>query len=55
MTVSEEFMEHCTEGALSIEVWGHRSMGYEPMAGPGWEIDPVSRNTCHCSGAVVIT
>lgn len=24
VTLSEEFLEHCTEGALSIEVWGHR-------------------------------
>ena len=24
ITLSEEFLEHCTDGALSIEVWGHR-------------------------------
>ncbi|XP_048248867.1 kinesin-like protein KIF13B isoform X7 [Haliotis rufescens] len=26
--ISEEFIEHCSEGALSIEVWGHRSQGF---------------------------
>uniref|UniRef100_A0A914XCF0 Kinesin-like protein unc-104 n=1 Tax=Plectus sambesii TaxID=2011161 RepID=A0A914XCF0_9BILA len=26
--VTEEFLEHVTEDALSIEVWGHRSSGY---------------------------
>lgn len=36
--VTEEFIEHCTEGALSIEVWGHRSIGFA-TAVPGWEID----------------
>jgi len=29
VTVSEEFMEYCAEGALSIEVYGHRSAGLE--------------------------
>lgn len=24
VNVTEEFFEHCAEGALSIEVWGHR-------------------------------
>ena len=33
VTVSEEFMEHCSEGALSIEVYGHRSAGLESEAG----------------------
>lgn len=28
MRMSEEFMEACTDGALSIEVWGHRSQGF---------------------------
>jgi kinesin family protein 13 len=32
VTVSEEFMEHCSEGALSIEVYGHRSAGLESEA-----------------------
>eukprot|EP00106_Octopus_bimaculoides_P019860 XP_014787302.1 PREDICTED: kinesin-like protein KIF13A isoform X12 [Octopus bimaculoides] len=26
--VTEEFIEHASEGALSIEVWGHRSPGF---------------------------
>ncbi|XP_012944937.1 kinesin-like protein KIF13A, partial [Aplysia californica] len=26
--ITEEFIEHCSEGALSIEVWGHRSQGF---------------------------
>ncbi|RUS88910.1 hypothetical protein EGW08_003349, partial [Elysia chlorotica] len=26
--ITEEFIEHCSEGALSIEVWGHRSSGF---------------------------
>lgn len=26
--VTEEFMDLCSEGALSIEVWGHRSIGF---------------------------
>jgi len=26
--VTDEFLEHCGEGALSIEVWGHRSTGF---------------------------
>ena len=32
VTVSEEFMEYCAEGALSIEVYGHRSAGLESQA-----------------------
>ncbi len=32
ITVSEEFMEYCAEGALSIEVYGHRSAGIESQA-----------------------
>ena len=27
---TEEFLEHCAEGALSIEVYGHRSAGEMP-------------------------
>ena len=38
--VTEEFMEHCLEGALSIEVWGHRSVGFPNTVG-AWEIDQV--------------
>ena len=30
--VTEEFMEHCSEGALSIEVYGHRSAGFATTA-----------------------
>ncbi|KAL5013425.1 hypothetical protein ScPMuIL_007695, partial [Solemya velum] len=26
--ITEEFIEHCSDGALSIEVWGHRSFGF---------------------------
>lgn len=29
MTVTEEFLEYVQEDALSIEVWGHRSSGFE--------------------------
>ncbi|XP_031830458.1 kinesin-like protein KIF13A isoform X9 [Nomia melanderi] len=36
--VTEEFMEHCAEGALSIEVWGHRSAGFS-RSKPGWEVE----------------
>lgn len=36
--LTEEFIEHCAEGALSIEVWGHRSPGFS-RAKPGWEIE----------------
>ncbi|CAG9581724.1 unnamed protein product [Danaus chrysippus] len=35
--LTEEFIEHCAEGALSIEVWGHRSAGF---GGAGnWEVE----------------
>lgn len=37
INLSEEFLEHCAEGALSIEVWGHRSPGFTTQR-PGWEI-----------------
>ncbi len=30
--VTEEFMEHCAEGALSIEVYGHKSVGFGKTA-----------------------
>ncbi|XP_073985612.1 kinesin heavy chain 73 isoform X1 [Rhodnius prolixus] len=36
--VTEEFIEHCAEGALSIEVWGHRSAGFTRTK-PGWEVE----------------
>ena len=37
VNLSEEFIEHCAEGALSIEVWGHRSAGFSTQKS-GWEI-----------------
>lgn len=30
--ITEEFMEYCAEGALSIEVYGHRSAGFASKA-----------------------
>ncbi|XP_011262990.1 kinesin-like protein KIF13B isoform X5 [Camponotus floridanus] len=36
--ITEEFMEHASEGALSIEVWGHRSAGFS-RSKPGWEVE----------------
>ncbi|XP_054711552.1 kinesin-like protein KIF13A isoform X2 [Uloborus diversus] len=38
INVTEEFVEHCSEGALSIEVWGHRSAGFSSSK-PGWDVD----------------
>lgn len=35
--ITEEFLEHCAEGALSIEVWGHRSAGFSRTK--GWEVE----------------
>ncbi|XP_077522240.1 kinesin heavy chain 73 isoform X2 [Amblyomma americanum] len=35
--MTEEFVEHCAEGALSIEVWGHRSTGFT-SSGHGWDL-----------------
>ncbi|PNF28377.1 hypothetical protein B7P43_G17067 [Cryptotermes secundus] len=35
--VTEEFLEHCSEGALSIEVWGHRCAGFTKSK-EGWEV-----------------
>ncbi|CAH1153752.1 unnamed protein product [Phaedon cochleariae] len=37
VNISEEFVEHCAEGALSIEVWGNRSAGFSKYT-PGWEV-----------------
>lgn len=37
VNVTEEFLEHCAEGALSIEVWGHRSIGFSRSK--GWEVE----------------
>ncbi|KAF5272853.1 hypothetical protein FQR65_LT00449 [Abscondita terminalis] len=36
--ITEEFLEHCAEGALSIEVWGHRSAGFSRTK-LGWEVE----------------
>lgn len=36
--ITEEFLEHCAEGALSIEVWGHRCAGFSRTK-PGWEVE----------------
>jgi kinesin family protein 13 len=36
--VTEEFLEHCSEGALSIEVWGHRCAGFTKSK-EGWEVE----------------
>ncbi|CAN8000086.1 unnamed protein product [Ixodes hexagonus] len=35
--VTEEFVEHCTEGALSVEVWGHRCSGFTSSS-TGWDL-----------------
>ncbi|KAK7582634.1 hypothetical protein V9T40_014079 [Parthenolecanium corni] len=35
--VTEEFIEHCAEGALSIEVWGHRSASHKSK--PAWVVE----------------
>ncbi|XP_053690029.1 kinesin-like protein KIF13B [Sabethes cyaneus] len=37
VTVNEEFLEHCADGALSIEVWGHRSVGFSRAK--DWEVE----------------
>lgn len=37
--LSEEFIEHCAEGALSIEVWGHRGPGPKLEGLPGWHVE----------------
>lgn len=37
VSITEEFLEHCIEGALSIEVWGHRSSGFSKSK--GWEVE----------------
>lgn len=36
--LTEEFVEHCAEGALSIEVWGNRSTGFSKCK-TGWEVE----------------
>ncbi|ELT98482.1 hypothetical protein CAPTEDRAFT_225292 [Capitella teleta] len=39
VVVNDEFLEHCSEGALSIEVWGHHSMGFGSSL--SWEMEQV--------------
>ncbi|KAI8438871.1 hypothetical protein MSG28_011210 [Choristoneura fumiferana] len=38
LALTEELIEHCAEGALSIEVWGHRSAGFSRGRG-NWEVE----------------
>ncbi|XP_018578799.1 kinesin-like protein KIF13B isoform X2 [Anoplophora glabripennis] len=38
VNLSEEYIDHCAEGALSIEVWGNRSAGFSKYK-PGWEVE----------------
>ncbi|XP_077990731.1 kinesin-like protein KIF13A [Glandiceps talaboti] len=38
VNVSEEFIEHALEGSLAVEVWGHRSAGFDTRP-TGWEVD----------------
>ena len=40
VSVSEEFLEHCSEGALSVEVYGHRSSG----AAFAWQVGATIHN-----------
>ena len=40
VSVSEEFLEHCSEGALSVEVYGHRSSG----AAFAWQVGVTIHN-----------
>ncbi|XP_071804732.1 kinesin-like protein KIF13A isoform X3 [Asterias amurensis] len=42
VNVSEDFIEHALEGSLAIEVWGHRSGGFNTSSKPGWEIDNIN-------------
>ncbi|XP_054157934.1 kinesin-like protein KIF13B [Oppia nitens] len=43
--LTEEFLEHCTDGALSIEVWGHRVSGLSPLK-PGWGVADAQLKIC---------
>nr|CAD7196325.1 unnamed protein product [Timema douglasi] len=38
VSLNEEFIEHCSDGALSIEVWGHRCAGFTKSKN-GWEVE----------------
>ncbi len=37
MDVSEEFLDYVSQGALSVEVWGHRRSGFNDSSLPGSE------------------
>jgi len=37
VNVTEDFAEHCADGALSIEVWGNRCSGFSAFS--GWLIE----------------
>ena len=43
--LAEEFLEHLAEGALSIEVWGHRVSGMSPSK-PGWGVADAQLKMC---------
>lgn len=42
VTVTEEFLEFISDGALAIEVWGHRCAG---NGSPIWEVDSLHAKT----------
>lgn len=42
MHVTEEFLEFISDGALSIEVWGHRCAGNGTAL---WELDALEAKT----------
>lgn len=42
MNVTEEFLEFISEGALAIEVWGHRCTGNGSSI---WEVDSLHAKT----------
>lgn len=42
VNVTEEFLEFISEGALAIEVWGHRCTGNGSSA---WEVDSLHAKT----------
>lgn len=42
VTVTEEFLEFISDGALAVEVWGHRCAG---NGSPTWEVDSLHAKT----------
>lgn len=50
--VTEEFVEYCTEGALSVEVWGHRCSGFT-SSGTGWDLGGGGGPQSHISHSLV--